>query len=76
MNKQRSTWTVLLAASAVWLSAGRCLTAEVLEKSMNVAGTTVQYKVVLPNNYDPGKAYPGVLAFGGGTQMMRTVEHD
>ena len=73
MNRQRSIWTVSLVAS-VWLSAGRYLTAEVLEKSMNVAGTTVQYKVVLPNNYDPGKAYAGVLAFGGGTQMMRVVE--
>jgi len=42
------------------------LMAEVIEKSKNIAGTTVQYKVVLPSNYDPAKAYPGVLAFGTG----------
>lgn len=35
--------------------------ADVLEKSMNVGGTTVHYKVVLPKNYDPAKAYPGVF---------------
>jgi hypothetical protein len=39
-----------------------------------VAGTTVQYKVVLPNGYDPSKAYPGILAFGGGAQTMNSVD--
>jgi predicted esterase len=34
----------------------------------------VQYKVVLPNGYDPAKAYPAILAFGGGPQTMNTVE--
>ena len=48
--------------------------AEVLEKTKNIAGTTVHYKVVLPNNYDPAKAYPGILAFGGGPQTMNTVD--
>jgi len=48
--------------------------AEVLEKTKNIAGTTVHYKVVLPNNYDPAKAYPGILAFGGGPQNMGTVD--
>ena len=51
------------------------LMAEVIEKSKNIDGTTVQYKVVLPNSYDPAKAYPGVLAFGGGPQTMTVVEN-
>jgi predicted peptidase len=48
--------------------------AEVLDKTMKVAGTVVHYKVVLPKNYDAAKAYPGVLAFGGGPQTMNVVE--
>ena len=39
-----------------------------------MAGTTAQYKVVLPNGYDPAKAYPAILAFGGGPQTMRMVD--
>ncbi len=48
--------------------------AEVLEKTTKVGGTTVHYKVVLPKNYDAGKAYPGVLGFGGGPQTMNVVD--
>src|SRR5436189_4463078 len=48
--------------------------ADLLEKTKKVAGTTVHYKVVLPNGYDPGKAYPGILALGGGPQTMNTVD--
>ena len=48
--------------------------AELLEKSKQVAGTTVRYKVVLPNGYDPAKTYPAILAFGGGPQTMNTVD--
>jgi len=47
--------------------------AEVLEKAKKIAGLTVQYKVVLPNNYDASRAYPGVLAFPGGGQTMNIV---
>ncbi len=48
--------------------------AELLEKTKKVGGTTVRYKVVLPNGYDPSKAYPAILAFGGGPQTMTTVD--
>ena len=48
--------------------------AEVLEKTKKVSGTTVHYKVVLPGAYDATKAYPAILAFGGGPQTMTTVE--
>ena len=50
------------------------LQAEVLDKSKKVGAKTVQYKVVLPNGYDPAKAYPAILAFGGGPQTMNTIE--
>jgi len=48
--------------------------AEVLEKSKKVAGVTVQYKVVLPTGYDAAKAYPAIIALGGGPQTMNTVD--
>ena len=48
--------------------------AELLEKTKKVAGTTVHYKVVLPDGYDPAKPYPAILAFGGGPQTMNTVD--
>jgi poly(3-hydroxybutyrate) depolymerase len=47
---------------------------DVLEKTKKVSGVTVQYKVVLPNGYDSTKAYPGIIALGGGPQTMNTVE--
>jgi poly(3-hydroxybutyrate) depolymerase len=48
--------------------------AEVIEKTKTVGDTTVHYKVVLPNGYDPAKSYPAILAFGGGPQTMNTVD--
>src|SRR5215470_8793411 len=50
------------------------LQAELLEKTKKVGNTTVSYKVVLPNGYDPAKAYPGIVALGGGPQTMNTVD--
>jgi dipeptidyl aminopeptidase/acylaminoacyl peptidase len=41
---------------------------------MRVAGTTVSYKLVLPNGYDTTHAYPAILVFGGGPQTMNTIE--
>lgn len=48
--------------------------ASVEQKSLQVAGTEVDYKVVLPDGYDATKAYPAILAFGGGPQTLRTVD--
>lgn len=45
--------------------------AETIRKSGTFAGTTVTYQVVLPNGYDPAKAYPTVLVFPGGPQTLR-----
>ncbi len=54
--------------------------ASTVEKTMKVKGVTVQYEVVLPNGYDPNKAYPAILALGGGPQTLevveRTVDHN
>ena len=48
--------------------------AELRDMTKKVAGTTVRYKVVLPDGYDPAKAYPAILAIGGGAQTMNTVD--
>ena len=64
----------LCAAIAVAMFATQCAHAELLEKTKKVGSTTVHYKVVLPNGYDPAKAYPAILAFGGGPQTMNTVD--
>ncbi len=48
--------------------------ASVLEQTKKVAGVTVNYKVVLPDSYDAAKAYPAIIAFGGGPQTMNTVD--
>ena len=65
----------LVVIAAVVLFAAQSLRAEVLEKTKKVGRTTVQYKVVLPNGYDPAKAYPAILALGGGPQTMNTVDN-
>ncbi len=50
--------------------------ADVLDLTKKVGGTTVRYKVVLPNGYDASKAYPAVLVFGGGPQTMNTIDNE
>jgi len=54
--------------------AGINASASVVEKSISVAGIDVQYKLVLPDGYDPALEYPAIIAFGGGPQTMRTVD--
>jgi predicted esterase len=75
MKRQGSQWKPLFlmtvfAATFAILPAR----AELLEKTKKVGTTTVQYKVVLPNGYDRTKAYPAILAFGGGPQAMSMVD--
>src|ERR1700730_19170844 len=64
----------LLAVATALVFASASLTGEVLDKTKKVGSTTVHYKVILPNQYDAAKAYPGVLAFGGGSQTMDMVD--
>ena len=73
MKNSCSIWMRCITLAAVCFIA-RPLHAELLEKTVKVSGTTVQYKVVLPNGYDRTKAYPAILAFGGGPQNMGTVD--
>ena len=75
MKQRNANWMLLapvLAAGTMLLV--QPLRAEVIEKTKDVAGTTVHYKTVLPDGYDPAKAYPAILAFGGGPQNMNTVD--
>src|SRR4051812_43227683 len=74
MQRLNSKWMQLVLIAAVTMLANQPLRAELLEKTKKVGGTTVNYKVVLPNGYDSSKAYPAVLAFGGGPQNMNTVD--
>ncbi len=75
MKRLASKWMPLAVAIAASMSvATRPLHAEVIELTRTVAGTTVHYKVVLPDGYDPAKAYSGILALGGGPQTMNTVD--
>jgi len=47
--------------------------AKVSDKTTEIAGMTVHYKIALPSNYDPAKTYPAVLAFPPGSQDMDMV---
>jgi dipeptidyl aminopeptidase/acylaminoacyl peptidase len=64
----------ILAAITLVIVALQPLNAEVLEKTKTVGGTTVRYKVILPNGFTTTKTYPAVLVFGGGGQTMDTVD--
>jgi predicted esterase len=71
--KQRQANALAMAALVIVLS--QPVRAEVIEGTKMVSGTTVHYKTVLPNGYDPAKAYPAILVFGGGPQTMNTVDN-
>jgi poly(3-hydroxybutyrate) depolymerase len=75
MTLLASRWIPAVAITVAVVVATPTLHAELLEKTKKVGGTTVRYKVVLPNGYDPAKAYPGILALGGGPQTMNTVDN-
>jgi poly(3-hydroxybutyrate) depolymerase len=72
-NSKRVSLASAMAAIVMLLI--QPLRAEVIENTKKVGDTTVQYKVVLPDGYDPAKAYPAILAFGGGPQSMNTVDN-
>ena len=63
----------VLALLTFALAAGSAR-AEILSKSDRVAGTTVEYRVLLPPHYDAAKAYPLVLVFTGGGQSIQAAE--
>ena len=67
-NLRRFLAAVLLVAAAAPARG------EVLDKTRQVAGVSVTYKVVLPTGYDAAKTYPAIVALGGGPQTMNTVD--
>ena len=74
LKRLNAKWTLLMGVASLLMLVAQPSRAELLEKTKKVGNTTVQYKVVLPNGYDPAKAYPAILAFGGGPQTMNTVD--
>jgi predicted peptidase len=64
---------LLPTAAAVLLWAAPFSAAKVLDETAIVDETPVHYKVILPKDYDPEKAYPGVLAFPPGSQTADMV---
>jgi poly(3-hydroxybutyrate) depolymerase len=75
MKQQRSKlMPAASATAAVLMLLIQPLRADVREQAKDVGGTTVHYKIVLPNGYDPAKAYPAILALSGGPQTMNTVD--
>jgi len=75
MKRQTLKWIALLFGTvAIAIASIPSAKAELLDKTAKVSGSMVHYKVVLPNGYDPAKAYPAILAFGGGPQTMMTVD--
>ena len=75
MKQQTSNgWPLVAAIAAVVMVLAQPLRAEEIEKSKEVGDTTVQYKVVLPDGFDPATTYPAVLVLGGGPQTMNTID--
>jgi poly(3-hydroxybutyrate) depolymerase len=72
--KQTNTRWMLAAVVTAALLPSHPLRAEMSERTKTVGDMTVQYKIVLPDGYDPAKAYPAVVALGGGPQNMGTVD--
>ena len=61
-----------IAAVAVLFSTNA--PAGTLVKNGTFGGMKVDYKVLLPDSFDPARAYPAILAFGGGPQTMPLVD--
>src|ERR1043166_6566591 len=73
--KHNSNWLLLISlAVTVAMFVSQPLRAELLTKTKKVGRATVDYKEVHPNGYDPSKAYPAIIALGGGPQSMNTVD--
>jgi poly(3-hydroxybutyrate) depolymerase len=47
--------------------------AKIYDKSAEIGGTTVHYKLIVPKDYDAAKTYPAILAFPPGSQGMDMV---
>lgn len=63
-----------LALAVLCLTAGAAR-ADVLSLTARLSGAVIDYKVLLPPGYDPGKAYPAVLVFTGGGQSLQAAQN-
>src|SRR5262245_2288514 len=63
----------LIAVVVLLFSGVSPLRAKVFDKTTEIAGMTLHYKIALPKDFDPSKAYPAVLAFPPGSQTMDMV---
>ncbi|MBI2150474.1 MAG: hypothetical protein HYU27_07700 [Acidobacteria bacterium] len=63
----------LLVSVVLLLLASSSLSAKVFDKSTEIAGMSLHYKIALPKDYDSEKSYPAVLAFPPGSQTMDMV---
>src|SRR5688572_6018924 len=75
MKQPPSRWALVIPASLALAMFAAPVHADLVEKTTQVGGRTVRYKVVLPNGYEPAKVYPGILVFGGGPQTMNVVDN-
>ena len=70
---------LLLSAVLATFTAQAAL-AKSYDKSVEVAGVTLHYKLILPKDFDAEKAYPAILAFPPGSQtadmVLTTVERN
>ena len=73
----RSAWSCVCfpvaAVIAMVMLSGQPLAAKIFDKNADISGTRLDYKVILPNDYEQTKSYYGILAFPGGPQTMETV---
>jgi poly(3-hydroxybutyrate) depolymerase len=72
-NRSIAIGLSLALAAAASVPAFRA-SASVAAKSMRLGNVTVEYKIVLPDGYDPAQAYPAIVVLGGGPQTMDTVD--
>lgn len=64
---------MILKSILTFCLAGALASAKVVDKSTTIAGMRLNYKVVLPKDYDAEKPYPAVLAFPPGRQTQDMV---
>jgi predicted peptidase len=63
----------LLTTAVLMLLVTLPLRAKAFDKTAQIAGMTLHYKIGLPKGYDPAKTYPAVLAFPPRSQNMNMV---
>ena len=73
-GRRGGRWLTLAGFIAAILLSSE-LRAEVFYKSVNIKTAHVEYRVIVPKNYDPTRAYPGVLAFTGGQQTIDGIDN-